>query len=296
LFSFSGAEFYSEKETPLDEYLKLHNKAIPIYNYKGLTYILAEKEKYLSSYRSVPLTSYKKLDIMQGNIRKDKTVVIFGNNNKLKYILKSLELYELDSGSKVNCTVINNNDAKTIDESIKNIKKIDSILILSSIDKEDKDYDSDVILTLLMIQDIAKLHKADIIIELLDPKNYNIAKNYNIRNTIVSNKYISKIITQLSKNSSLYHLFVDLLTFDTNKDEETYEIYTYSVDSLFKDTNDLSFSSVSELINSCYFSSNGAFLIIGIVLDKQTRIFKGDLDKEENIHLKKDDMLIAIAK
>lgn len=296
LFSFSGAEFYATKETPVEEFLKTHNKAIPIYNYDGSLFVMSDVEKNIDSIRDEPITSCKPIKIKKGNVRKDKTLLIFGNNNKLKYILSALKSYEIDSGSKLNITLVKNNDAKSINEAINGIKKIDSILILSNESKNGDELDSDVILTLLLIQDLAKLHKADIIIELLDVKNYGIAKSYNIRNTIISNKYISRIMTQLSKNIGLYHLFMDLLTFDDDNSNETYEIYTYTVENMLESGENLHFDSASELINSSYFSSNGNFIVIGTVINKEVRIFKGDLDKLESIDLKKDDMLISITK
>ena len=56
-----------------------------------------------------------------------------------------------------------------------------------------------VLVTLLTIQDLASKHQAEVIIELLDPRHYDIAQSYRIDNTIVSNEYISRMMTQLSK-------------------------------------------------------------------------------------------------
>lgn len=296
VFSFQGAEFYSCGETPVGEFMKCHDKCIPIYNHEGRLYVLSDSAQSIVSKRQLPLKDHRKIDIVKKDIRKDRNILIFGRNEKLDYILDSLHLYELDSGSKVTYTLVKGNDAETIDASLKDIKKIDSILILSSEHAVKKDYDSDVLLTLLMIQDIAKTYKADIIIELLDPKNYDIAKNYNIRNTIISNKYVSRIMTQLSKSSDLYYLFLDLLSYDENKENaETYELYTYRVDELFNETS-VTFDSPADMINSCYFSSGGAIIVIGMVKNGETIIFEGNLDKTECISLSSADMLVVICK
>lgn len=296
LFSFSGAEFYTREEKSVTDFIKCHNKSIPIYIHNGHMYILSESEKNVDSLRNQPKIDYTKYEISKKNMYKNKNILIFGNNSKLPFILRSIELYEKDSDSKVTTTLVSSNNAESIDEAVKKIGKINSILILSSDDESKKDYDSDVILTLLMIQDIAKIHKADIIIELLDPKNYDIARNYNIRNTIISNKYISKIMTQLSKNSHLYHLFLDLLTYDDDENDGTYELYTFELSKVFKGKNEYVFTSPSDLITSLYFSSNENYIVIGYVKDSITRVFKGDLDKPEHICLKDTDMLVIITK
>ncbi len=65
-------------------------------------------------------------------------------------------------------------------------------------------------------------------IRLLDPRHVDIAQGYNIKNTIISNKYISRLMTQLSKDRYLYPLYEDLLTYDEDDaEDETYEVYTY---------------------------------------------------------------------
>ncbi len=297
LFSFKGAEFYSAPEGDIGEFLSEHNQCIPIYNHSGIMYILSDSEKSIESKRIMPKKDYRKVDVGEVTAYKDKHIIVFGNNRKLKYIKDSIRLFECDSGAKVHITAIMNNDADTIDRSVKDIKKIDTILILSEDNTSKEDYDSDVLLTLLMIQDIARLHNADIIIELLDPKNYDIAQSYNIRNTIISNKYVSRIMTQLSKSSSLYYLFIDLLTYDENDNgNATYELYSFDARDFFKDKLPEPFSSRAELINACYFSSGGAYMVIGIVSKGITHIFKGDLDRTENLVLAPEDKLIVICK
>ncbi|MDD4315537.1 MAG: hypothetical protein PHC84_00045 [Clostridia bacterium] len=295
LFSFKGAEFYTLPEGNISEFMQTHNKGIPIYNLNGAMYVLGKNAQDLASVRKEPLGELRKLTLGDTGLYKDKNIVIFGKNNKLRYIVESLNLYEKDSGCKVNLTFVASNDAETIQKSIKDIRKIDSILILSSDKLDKKDYDSDVLLTLLMIQDTAKLHKSDIIIELLESKHYDIAQGYNIKNTIISNKYISRIMTQISKDKRLYDIFQDLLSYDTcNGTKITYEVYTFLAADFLCEKLPMLFSSQSELVVSCYLSSNGKYTVIGHVKEGKTRVFQGDLDKTEELVIQPNDKLIVI--
>ncbi len=297
LFSFKGAEFYTLPAGSVGDYMKEHSQAIPIYNYKDVMYVLSDGEHCLDIKRALPKDDYRHIEVGETETYNDRNIIVFGNNRKLKYIKDSIALFEKDSGSKVTITLIESNDSETINKSVKNIKKIDSILILSDDDIKKEDYDSDVLLTLLMIQDVAKLHNADIIIELLDPKNYEIAQNYNIRNTIISNKYVSRIMTQLSKSCELYYLFLDLLTYDANEGEEkTYELYAFNACEFIKDKLPMTFDSQSELISGCYFSSGGEYIVIGLSSKGKTRIFKGDLDRAEKLTINADDKILVICK
>lgn len=293
LFSFQGAEFYTLPEEDISEFLQTHDKCIPIYNLNGCMYVLGNNKNDLASIRNAPLGEQRKLNLGCEELYKDRNILIFGGNNKLRFIVESLKLYEKDSGCKVNLTFVSSNDAETIKNSVKDIRKIDSILILSSDKLEKKDYDSDVLLTLLMIQDIAKLHKSDIIIELLEPKHFDIAQSYNIKNTIISNRYISRIMTQVSKDSRLLAIFLDLLSYDDDT-QKSYEVYTFPAADFLCEKLPMSFSSQSELVASCYYSSDGKFTVIGHVCEGKTRVFQGNLDNKEELVIHPDDKLIVI--
>ncbi len=297
LFSFEGAEFHTTEDCDPIEYLRLHNKSIPIYSHDGKLYVLTDNEKNVFSERAVPYVNERKIRFNKILLSEEKNIVVFGDNAKLKYILNSLKLFEADSGSKVNVIHVEDNDAETINKCVRDIKKIDTILILAD-ENTNGDYDSDVLLTLLMIRDIAKIHNADIIIELLNPKHFDIAQSYNIKNVVISNRYVSRIMTQLSKDNSLYYLFYDLLTYDEfgSGEGETYELYTYKAKDFFDELFPLCFSSPAELVNAAYHSSKGDYVIIGLIKNGVTEIFKGDLDCPIEISIEPNDLVVVINK
>lgn len=294
LFSFQGMEFYSSQKESFDNVYQNNPYVVPIFNRNGFLYMLAGSEKDTLKHRDSKLEISKSININKAMKYPETTIVIFGKNNKLKFILDSLKWFEADANTKVNVTLVPANDPKTIKDHLDGILKIDTILVLSDDFLEPKDYDSDVLITLLMIQDIAKTHNAKIVLELLNPRHYDIAKSYNIDNTIISNQYISRIITQLSKNRSLFPLYVELLTYDS--DNTSYEIYTFPAKELILDDFPLNFSSQTELIHSIYENSDKEFMPIGYIKDNQLRIFSDNMDRIEEIIICSTDMLVVVCK
>ena len=295
LLSFQGAEFYTVEHLEAEHYIKHYPYAIPIYKLKDDLFVMTENEKNLYQRRDVPLSEFTQLSFKNADRYHEQTILIFGSNRKLFYIIDSIELYKKENKTNILVHHIDSNDAKVIEEEVKTFKKIDTILILSKDYLEPKDYDSDVLVTLLLIQDIAKKHNAEIVIELLDPRHFDIAQSYNIQNTIISNEYISKIITQLSKNRKLYTLYQDLLTYDPiDSDEETYEVYAYEASDIFKNQLPLSFDSYADFIYSCYMSGKGRYIMIGYIKDNQLQLFKGNLDEKHPIVIDKKTIIITI--
>jgi hypothetical protein len=105
------------------------------------------------------------------------------------------------------------------------------------------------------------------------------------------------MMTQLSKNRHLYDLFIDLLTYDAcDSEDETYEVYAYPAKHILSTTLPLTFKSKAEMIYSFYMSGEQSYILIGISKKDHFKIFKGDLDIEEEITVEEDDELILICK
>jgi len=297
LFSFEGAEFYTAPYAEPRTYMETHHKAIPIYTHNDLLYVLTSSKSDIDCVRTTPLTKFTKLDIRDQSRYQDKHIIIFGKNHKLPYILDSISLYEKENSTKIHVTLIASNDAKVIQETTDQLEKIDHILILSADDLSPDEYDSDVLVTLLMTQELAKKHQAEIIIELLDPRHFDIAQSYNVQNTIISNEYISRLMTQLSKNRHLYDLLMDLLTYDAEDAKtQTYEVYAYQAKNVIRSSLPLSFSNPAEAIYSFYRSGDQDYILIGLIRDQHLEIFKGNLDEPKRIIIEPDDYLIMICK
>ncbi len=297
LFSFEGAEFYTiPYEDPIT-FLKQHDHAIPIYGNKEDLYVLASCYPNIYKKRETPLGEYKKFMVEDKTLYQEKTILVFGENRKLPYILESLRLFELENKVKIHMERIESNEAEVIESYTKKLSKIDHILILSKDNVALHERDSDVLITLLMTQEIAKKHHADFVVELLDPKHNDVAQSYNVKNTIISNEYISRIMTQLSKNRKLYDLFIDLLTYDDGSEEkDSYEVYKYDAPLLIQTAYPIVFSSRADYIYSMMMNSQGKFIPIGIIKEGQLEIFQGDLDEQKSLVINEKDSLIIICK
>lgn len=293
LLSFAGMEFYGKVNGSFSDEYTFNPCAIPVFERHGILYMLSESERHLSQRRVEPFPKFDgHVQIRHDFSYPETTIVIFGKNNKLKFILDSLKWFEQDANTTVHITHVPANDPKTIAKYIKDIEKIDTILVLSDDLLDPKDFDSSVLVTLLMIQEIAKNHQAKIVLELLNPRHYDIAKSYNIENTIISNQYVSRIITQLSKNPSLYPLYMELLTYDA--ENASYEIYTFPVDTMIQGEWPISFASASELIHTIYDSSNATFMPIGRISSGVVEIFHGNLDHTGPLTIEQGDQLIVL--
>ena len=140
-----------------------------------------------------------------------------------------------------------------------------SILILSDDKALNKDIDANALANLVYVQDIINnrinndkyfdKESIDVIVEIIDPKHHDIVNSYSVNNVVISNRYISKMITQIGEKEALFEFYKDMLTYDTDISEgyQSKEIYAKKVSSFFdivpKQCN------AAELIRAVYLAS-----------------------------------------
>jgi len=95
------------------------------------------------------------------------------------------------------------------------------------------------------VQDIINRRKAenpdfdtesiDLVVEIIDPKHHDVVSSYSVNNVVISNRYISKMITQISEKEALFDFYSDILTYDEGGSDvyESKEIYVKKVSRLF---------------------------------------------------------------
>lgn len=109
-----------------------------------------------------------------------------------------------------------------------------SILILSDDTVLSEEMDANALTYLIYVQEIISNRLAkdpnfdtesiDVVVEILNPKNYDIVHSYNIDNIVISNRYISKMITQIGEKEDIYCFYNDILTYDeAGEADEVYE-------------------------------------------------------------------------
>jgi len=120
-----------------------------------------------------------------------------------------------------------------------------SILILSDDTVLNEDIDAAALANLIYVQDMVRERKEknplfdpesiDIVVEILNPKNHDIVTSYSINNVVISNRYISKMITQIGEKESMFDFYNDILTYDSADAviNDSKEIYIKTVQEFF---------------------------------------------------------------
>ncbi|MBR3358388.1 MAG: hypothetical protein IKG46_11285 [Solobacterium sp.] len=152
-----------------------------------------------------------------------------------------------------------------------------SILILSDDRVSREDLDASVLIYLIYVYDIISarlkqdadfdISRIDVIVEIQDPKNFDIVSNYSINNIVISNRYISKMIGQISAKDTIYYFYEDILTYDdaNNIDFSSNELYIKTVGEFL--TAWPAECTASQLIRAVYENSpeNNKSVVLGYV-------------------------------
>jgi len=163
------------------------------------------------------------------------------------------------------------------------------IMILSDDTVPDEEIDADALTYLILVQDILyrrsvdnpgfDLSSVDLVVELLDPQNYDIANNYSTNNIVISNRYISKIIMQIGEKDALFDFYEDILTYDEPGEESmcSKELYIKKASEFF--TAIPPPCTAADLIRAVYNVSpeDNKSVVLGFVRpDDEMVLFKGD--------------------
>jgi hypothetical protein len=170
-----------------------------------------------------------------------------------------------------------------------------TVVLLSDEHQDIDSLDANVIDNLIYLQGNLKKENVNIIVELLDPKNDHIIKDFDIENTIISNKIISLLLSKLALYKETAPFYENLLTIASNttgKDDQNIVILKSS--EFIKDTYPLSFGSIKEFVISVYESSKKVFMPIGLFKENQLVVFSGDMNIAENIEIKEEDYIVLI--
>lgn len=150
----------------------------------------------------------------------------------------------------------------TIEKFVDSNETDTSVLILSDDTVLNEQIDSNAIANLIYVSNIIHRKKAeepdfdegkiDVVVEILNPKHHDIVKSYSVNNVVISNRYISKMITQLGEKDTLYDFYNDILTYDSANTEEyeSKEIYVKKVSRFFTEVP--APCSAAELVRAVY--------------------------------------------
>ncbi|MCR5783066.1 MAG: hypothetical protein K6G90_10075 [Clostridia bacterium] len=188
-----------------------------------------------------------------------------------------------------------------------------SVLILSDENVLKEDIDSNALTNLVYLQDIIEDKKKnergfdpesiDVVVEIIDPKHHDVIGNYSTNNVVISNRYISKMITQISEKQELYEFYKDVLTYDTDDSNyDSKEIYLKEADRFFLDSQIPGECTTGQLIRGVWEQSVdpkvfrtqlNPTLVLGYVRPHEgMTLFTGDQNKE-TVKLQHNDKLIV---
>lgn len=140
-----------------------------------------------------------------------------------------------------------------------------SVLILSDDSAPNEDIDANALANLVYVQDIITRKKAndpnfdvesiDVIVEIIDPKHHDVISSYSVNNVVISNRYISKMITQIGEKDAIFDFYTDILSYDNESSDsfDSKEIYTKKVSTFFEELPGE--CSEAELVRAVWFAS-----------------------------------------
>ena len=192
-----------------------------------------------------------------------------------------------------------------------------SVLILSDDTAANDNIDANALANLVYVQDIiADKKKAnpnfdtesiDVIVELINPKHHDIVNNYSVsnnlgqagnagsNNVVISNRYISKMVTQIGEKEAIFDFYTDILTYDNPNAEvyESKEVYAKKASAFFSELPPE--CSEGALIRAVWEASKALHptVVLGYVKPGNVvRLFCGD-QYSETVKLEPQDKLIV---
>lgn len=183
-----------------------------------------------------------------------------------------------------------------------------SILILSDDRVDREDLDASVLIYLIYVYDCISQriandpsfdkNRIDVIVEIQDPKNYDIVSNYSINNIVISNRYISKMIGQISTKEAIYYFYDDILTYDDANDIDfsSNELYIKPVCDFLLEFPET--CTAAQLIRAIYDATpdNNKAILLGYIPEETQKInlFYGNQD-DISVHLTAKDKLVIFS-
>ncbi|MCQ2542354.1 MAG: hypothetical protein MJ112_08665, partial [Lachnospiraceae bacterium] len=193
----------------------------------------------------------------------------------------------------------------TINEFVDKNKNDTTVLILSDDMADPEDVDSNALTYLVYLHDIVKkrlkanpsfdIEKIDVIVEIINPKNYDVVHNYSVNNVVISNRYVSKLLTQIGSKDALYEMYCDILSYDEEGADVfiSKEMYTKPATQFFTELPPE--CTGAELVRSVYKASpeSNKSLVLGFVSPgSRMTLFTGDNLKKKFTLNKKDKIIV----
>lgn len=293
MFSFDDAEVYFIDHIDMDTCLKTHSHVIPLAIHKEGLFVLSKNENILNLQSEHPHKAVR-LKTKDYTVQTSKYVSIIGSNNKLQFIKSSFDDYADVYKSHFNVTYIDDEDIENHLEALNSQTDDKTILLLSREDTERTHLDANIINNLILLQSSLN-HKANIIVEVLDPTNDHIIKDFDIKNTIISNKIISLLVSKIVLYKDTAPFYENLLTIKSNTTgHDDQNIHIIKAKDLMNETFPLLFKSPKQWIESFYQSFDKKLMVIGYFRNNKLYMLYGNLHRNQDFIIESDDVLVFI--
>lgn len=294
LFSFEGSEVYALENTTFDEALHQHTHAIPLGSDDKYVYVLTKNDKV----KSIKAKETCKVEPLKAKKITEKAYVevyLVGENNKLKFIMESFNEYQkLHDSSFVAKTYQHDDLVRMVDE-INASEETATIVLLSDERQAVDALDANVIDALIYLEGNLKDKNINIIVELLDPKNDYIIKGFNIRNTIISNKIISLLLSKIALYKETSNFYEQLLTIaPSGQGKDDFAIVIKKASECFDAVFPLKFTSKQSFVSSSYEAFNKTMVVFGLFKANKLYIFEDNMYEFEDMIINADDECIIM--
>lgn len=273
LFSFDGSEVYQVKNTTMEQILLNHPHAIPLEQKNNDVFVLSDDNFVKTIQNTSELTKYSlKLKPVKHKVKKN--ILVIGNNNKKSFIKETFEAYTTLYHSAFYTEFFE--DFTSYQSFIKTYNEPYTLLLLSDDTVTDDLLDANIYDTLLKLETFKNHKPKQVIVELLDPKNDSLIREFNVENTIISNKIISLLLSKLALFKETESFYEDLLSIDPIEGKEATAIIIKTAEELIKDYEPMTFDTVKAFCFSIYQSSKKTLMPIGVIKADQVKVFSGD--------------------
>ena len=201
---------------------------------------------------------------------------------------------------------------KTIRDFIYEHPQNSSILILSDDTVPDDDIDAKMMTFLIYAKDVINRARAnkrdvsfniDIIAEVMDPRHVELVRSYDVDNVVISNRYISKMVTQISEDFARYNLYADIMDYDEMETEvyDGIEIYIKKAGEYFSELPPKN-TPVDTLIRSVYEASRRFWgsdmdfaMLMGYIDTRGKLTLFGGARDQQTVTLTAEDRLVVFS-
>ena len=189
-----------------------------------------------------------------------------------------------------------------------------SVLILSDDLVSDEETDAGMFANLVYVQDIISdkveadpdfdVGSIDVIAEINDPKHHDVVSSYSVKNVVISNRYISKMITQIGEKDAIFDFYQDILVYDEDGDDsyQSKEIYVKKAKDFFVELPGE--CTADKLIRGVFNASydpdipaekQNISIVLGVVKqDGDISLFSGD-QSDINVNIGENDKIIVFS-